>query len=31
MLENWAAKGLTKPGPEVGQDLAGQDVTLARV
>lgn len=29
MPENWAVKDLTKPGPEVGQDMAGQDVTLA--
>lgn len=27
--ENWAVKVLTRPGPEVGQDMAGQDVTLA--
>lgn len=26
---NWAVKDLTKPRPEVGQDMAGQDVTLA--
>lgn len=27
--ENWAVKDLTKPRPEVGQDMAGQDVTKA--
>lgn len=27
--ENWAVKDLTKPWPEVGQDMVGLDVTLA--